>query len=183
MAETFQAPQMLTPEISTGNIATVNDPVDATKVTLGARNPLGAAVWSSDSSGRLRKYRYVKLSGTGTPSTSNCPGVVYWKDNTYQVVTPTMSEAVFNALNSVAGILLNTAATNLNYVFIQVAGYLASCQVPASTAISDALVGGGAAFVLVRVASGTAPTGRVVAISNAAVASNKADVFIVIESL
>ena len=43
---------LATMQISTGNVATVNDPYDTTKENNGAKNPLGSSVWLQDSSWR-----------------------------------------------------------------------------------------------------------------------------------
>lgn len=164
------------------NIATVNDAFDSTKHNNGARNPLGKAIYIEDSSGRIRKYRYVRHNPTA--AVVEVVGPVYWKDNTFQVVTPTRSESVFgDTINGVAGILLNTAITDGNFTFIQVAGFLAAMPVPALTAQSDALVTATGLEALARVAAGTAPTGRVVAFALTAVAAGVSDVFVAIESL
>ena len=49
-------------------------------------------------------------------------GPVYWKDNTYQVVTQKTSEALMG-INGLAGLLVNVNATNGNFVFILVYGH------------------------------------------------------------
>jgi hypothetical protein len=179
-------PFVPTPEIFTGNVATVNDPFDANKPNNGARLALGTAVYQTDSTGRLLKYRYVRYSPTAAVvlAAGNTPGIVYWKDATFGVVTPTMSESLTTTLNSVAGWLLNVNATVGNYVFIQVRGFLAAANVAAATALGDNLVGGGAAMVTVRVASGTAPTSKLVAgIALAAVSGGLANVFVCLEDI
>lgn len=179
-------PFVPTPEVFTGNPATVNDPFDATKINQGARMFLGTAFYQTDSTGRLLKYRYVRYNPTAAVvlAASNVPGIVYWKDNTFGVVTPTMSESTTTTLNSLAGWLLNVNAVAGNYVCIQVRGYLASANVAASTALGDNLVGGGAALVTVRVASGTAPTSKLVAgIALAAVSGGLANVFTCVEDM
>src|ERR1700681_366802 len=127
MSNTF--PFLPTPEIFTGNVATVNDPFDTTKPNNGARMLVGMRIYQMDSSGRLLKYRYVRYNPTAAATltaNTNVPGVVYWKDNTFGVVTPTASEGITTKINQIAGYLLNAGVTAGNYCFIQVAGYLAN---------------------------------------------------------
>lgn len=179
-------PHTLTTEVFTGNPATVNDPFDATKLNNGARVPLGTILMLLDSSGRRLKYRYVRYNPTaavGLVANTNVPGVVYWKDNTFTVVTPTMSEGITTTLQSVAGYLLNAAATAGNFVFIQVGGYLKNAVVAAATAIGDSQVGSGATpLISARVAAATAPTSKIVAgVALAAIAGAQADVLVTAE--
>jgi hypothetical protein len=182
MADSLYA-KKATPQITTGDWTTVNDAYDATKPFNGAQNDLGSAWFVRDSSGRLKKLRYVRLSGTGTIDSTTIPGVVYWKDNTFQVVTPTLSEAVTGKQNMVAGFLLNASATNGNFVFIQVGGFLSQAYAPVSTAVDDSMIGAAGAFTLARVAAGTASTYRPVAIALTAVASTKSDMFVCVEPM
>lgn len=181
MPESYFGNPSNTPEISTGNVATVNDARDTTKPNNGAKNPLGAQYVLSDSSGRLKKVRYVRYNPTA--AVTDIVGPVYWKDNTFTVVTPTRSESVFgDTINGVAGILLNASITDGNFCFIQTAGYLAAMAVPAATAQSDALVSATGAQALARIAAGTAPTGKVVAFAITAVSGGVSDVLIALES-
>lgn len=182
MPISIHRPFLETLEISTGNVATVNDLFDSTKFNNGARSSPGAATYISDSSGRLRKYRYVRHNPTA--AVTEIVGPVYWKDNTFTVVTPTRSESVFgDTINALAGILLNTGVTDGNFVWIQTFGFLAAMPVPASTAASDALVTATGAQQLARVAAATAPTGRVAAWAITAVAGGVSDVLIAVEDL
>jgi len=192
----FQPTQ--TPQITTGDWTTVND---AFKTTLpdanypypnGAQNPLGAAYTMRDSSGRIKKIRYVRLAGTAAYNVNSItvPGIVYWKDNTFGVVTPTMSECVSTKANCEAGFLVNPNATNGNFVFIQVGGYLGASSspgvsppVPASTAVDDSLYGATGAFTMTRDAAGTASKYRPAAFALQAVSGGLADIFVVLESM
>ncbi len=183
MPESIHGDFLQTMEISTGDVATVNDIFDSTKVNNGARNPLGAAIYISDSSGRRRKYRYVRYNPTA--GVTDIVGPVYWKDNTFTVVTPTRSEALGGDTENVAvaGILMNASVTDGRFVFIQTFGFLAAMAAPASTAPSDALVSATGAQALVRVAAGTAPSGKVVAWAITAVSGGLSDVLIAVEDL
>lgn len=164
------------PEISTGDPATVNDAYDTTKYQNGARMQPGAAFYTKDSSGRIQKYRYVRLNSTAPPTA--IVGPVYWKDNTRQVVTAVYSEALH--VNAAAGVLLNASATNGNWVCILVYGYV-NMVVAASTAAGDALIGASGNQLTARVAAGTAPTNKVLAWAQTAISSTKSDVEVVCE--
>lgn len=181
-------------QITTGNVATVNDPfqtagapVAGSSILLsGARNPLGISAYVSDGTitGRRWKVRYVRVNAT-TFNPSPVVGPVYWKDNTFQVVTTLYSEAV--TTNTPAGIMLNANITNGNYGFILVGGFLGaanlgSIPVVASTAIGDALIGATGQQTFGRVAAATAPTNAVIAWAVTAVSGGKADVFVALES-
>jgi hypothetical protein len=192
MAADFEFQPTQTPQITTGDWTTVNDPYLTPPPAEynypypnGAQNPLGASYVVRDSSGRIKRIRYVRLSGTAAYSlnVSTLPGIVYWKDETFQVVTPTMSECVTTKPNLAAGFLVNQKATNGYFVFIETAGFLASCQVPSSTAVDDALYGAAGAFTMARTASGTAPTQRVAAFALTAISGGVSDVFVALESL
>lgn len=181
---TFTPQINATPPGVTPNYANVNDPYVADTVAgfpfpNGAFVPPGLPFFWTDPNGRPIVLKYVRYNPTAnvTLSASNVPGVVYWKDETKTVVTPTFSESVLDVTGCEAGILLNAGVTNGNWTIIQCAGFLASCNVPASTAKGDALIGGDAtALVLARVAAGTAPTAQVVAWSWGAVSGGLADV-------
>lgn len=181
MPESTNAGFLQTVQVTTGNVATVNDAFDTKKPNNGAKNPLGAAFYLSDSSGRIRKYRYVRYNPTAAVTV--VVGPVFWKDNTFTVVSQTRSESVFgDTINSVAGVILNTGITNGNYGFIQVSGFLAAMPVPAATAASDALVSATGIGQLARVAAGSAPTAiDVVAKAITAVAGGVSDVVIMLE--
>lgn len=152
------------PQVTTGSFATVNDPRNTNQPNNGATNPLGILASNQDSSGRWQYYRYVRLNTT-TPTTT-LVGPVYWKDNTKQVVTTTMSDSLTALANSVAGVLLFGAlATAGNFFWIQVGGYLAAMPVVASTVKSDILIGATGDQITARVAAGTASTNRPLAIA------------------
>lgn len=176
-----------TPEIFTGNVLTVNDPFNAAAFNNGARMAPGTRIYQTDSSGRLLKYRYVRYNPTAAvtlTANTNVPGVVYWKDNTFTVVTPTASEGITTKINQIAGYLLNANATAGNFVFIQVAGYLSNAVVAASTAVDDLQIGlATTPLITGRVASGANISARPVAVSLTAISGNQSAVLVCIEDV
>jgi hypothetical protein len=183
MANSIIAQSLQTMEISTGNVATVNDAYVSNVASYngpqaGALNPLGGAMYLTDTSARRLKYRYVRLNCTAPPTF--IVGPVYWKDNTYTVVTALSSEALYG-INSFAGVLLNVNATNGNYVFIQTAGHLGGVVVAASTAAGDAIIPATGTQLFGRTAANTAPTNIVAAWAETAIASLKSDINICVE--
>ena len=174
---------LLTGEVFTGNPKTVNDPFGATNFpgNNGARMALGTAIYTVDSvTGGIQKWRYVRLNSTTPPTL--VVGPVYWKDNTYQVVTAVSSESLMG-INGVAGLLWNTSATNGNFVFIQVLGHAAAVPAPGSTAIGDSIIAASGNQQVARVAANTAPTNTVLALAETAVSGGKSDMRIAIEDL
>ena len=107
-------------------------------------------------------------------------GPVYWKDNTYQVVTQKDTEALM-ALNGIAGIMANTSATNGSFVFILVSGHIAAVPIAASTAAGDSIIGATGTQLTARVAKGTAPTNTVLAMAETAVSGGKSDLRVCVE--
>jgi hypothetical protein len=185
MSNTF--PFLPTPEIFTGNVLTVNDPYNTNNPNNGARMYPGMRFYQQDSSGRLLKYRYVRYNPTAAvtlTANTNVPGVVYWKDNTFGIVTPTASEGVTTKINQIAGYLLNALVTAGNYTVIQVAGYLSNAVVAASTAIDDLQIGlATTPLITGRVASGASITARPCAVSLAAISTNQAPVLVCVEDI
>jgi hypothetical protein len=162
-------PYLIEPEISTGNIATVNDAYSTTKSAAnpygtGAKNMPGAAFYVADSAGRILKCRYVRINPTVAPS-AYIVGPVYWQDAARTTVTILISNSYTADPSSMAGILMNAQATPSvltgNWVVIVTRGYLAAVAVCALTAKGDELFGvasGGTSDQLFdRVATGTAP--------------------------
>jgi hypothetical protein len=159
-------PYLIQPEISTGNVATVNDPYSTTISAAnpygnGAKNAPGAAFYLADSGGRVAKYRYVRLY-PGTPPGAYIVGPVYWKDNTFTIVTTTLSNSLTAEASSFAGILLRAEATPANmtgnWVVILVRGFLAALVVTASPTAGDEVYGtAGDQILNGKVTSGTAP--------------------------
>jgi hypothetical protein len=181
--QSISAQSLQTIEISTGNVATVNDAYvsssfAANGLTNGALNPIGSCAYFTDNSGRRYKYRYVRLNCT-TPPTF-IVGPVFWKDNTFSIVTAVESEALFG-VNSVAGFLLNVNATNGNYVFIQTFGYLAAVAVPAGTAAGDQIIGAAGNQQVAKVSANTAPTNALLAYAETAVSGGTSNLHVCIE--
>jgi hypothetical protein len=185
-------PFQQTPELFTGNPATVNDLYSTTPsasglLANGARMAPGTRFYQTDSAGRLLKFRYVRYNPTAAVVLTlgtNVPGVVYWKDNTFTIVTPTASEGISTKINQIAGYLLNANATAGNFVCIQVAGYLANAVVSAGSAIDDLQVGNATTpLITSRTASGNYIPARPVAVTLAAISGNQAPVLVCIEDI
>lgn len=185
------------PVISTGNTKTSIDTYDTTKQNNGAQNSPGAiyqlplntaGVGTGLNGAGLNKFvKYVRYNPTVSQTILTGPAPVYWKDETFTVVTPLQSEAFYAGANSIAGWLeYNTvtlssataAQINGNWCFICVGGFLAGCIAAASTAVGDAMIGGTAAFTPVRVAAGTAPTARPIGFALTAIASLVSDMYV-----
>jgi len=170
-----------------GNPALINDAYSSllTVPNNGARMPVGVAFYYPDTNGRRLKYRYVRYNPTATVAltqNTNVPGIVFWTDNNFQTVSPTMSESVTAGANSVAGWLLNVNATPGNYVCIQVAGYLANAVVAASTAKDDNLIGlGSTPLICGRVASGGTLTTKVIGVALTAIATGQSQILVTVE--
>lgn len=188
--------EVFTPQISTGNVLTTVDLRDTTKPNNGATNPLGAkfrsnVVSAANPNGFPVAYRYVRYNSATNAAVVAFPGVVFWTDATRTTVTSTLSEAYTGTINMIAGYLLPNSASittltaailNGNFVWMQVAGFLAGAASVGSTAVGDALIGANT-WLPGRTAAGTAPLNRVLAWAGTAIASSKSDVDIVIESL
>lgn len=186
-------------QISTGNVATVNDPfISGLPIGQGqfgspngARNPVGEAAYISDGTigsgtGRRWKVRYVRMNAT-TINPSPVVGPVYWKDNTFQVVTTLASEAPAT-LNGCAGILLNPNVTNGNYCFILVLGFIGAANI-GSMVVGGAAGAGGLIVpaagqqLTTTVAAGTyTTTYAAIGYLMTAIGGGTADVFINIET-
>jgi hypothetical protein len=173
-------PFVSAPEIFTGNVATVNDPFNTALFNNGARMLLGTRFYQTDSSGRRTKYVYVRLNSTTPPTL--IVGPVFWKDNTFTVVTAVSTEGLYG-INAVAGLLLNANATNGNYVMIQLSGHAAAVPAPASTAAGDTIIGASGNQQLARVAANTAPTNNVFAFAETAVSGGKSDMYLALEDV
>src|SRR5271157_5243073 len=136
------------------------DKYDSAQPLNGAQNPLGIRTQFIDSKGREIYYKYVRLNATVFPTLA--VGPVYWKDNTFQVVTPVFTEG-FNSANMVAGVLLNIGLTNGNFTWIVTCGFCgagsdtgwgAAIMSPGGAGIGDAVIGAtGASQAVALVAS------------------------------
>jgi len=181
------SPLVPTYEMYTGNPFTVNDVYSATPPFTGYPYPNGArlqpgrAVYytyqaSSVSQPYWMKLRYVRYNPTAavTFTTGQLPPV-YWKDNTFTVVTPTETEGLLG-LNGIAGALLNVTTTSANltgnWTFICVAGYCANLISAASMAAGDQAIGNATALTVTRVASGVAPVQKIYYMALTAIASS-----------
>lgn len=175
-------------QITTGNVLTVNDSFNAALYNNNAKNPLGQVAYISDGtvSGRRWRVRYVRMNAT-TFNPTPVVGPVYWKDNTFQVVTTLASEAPMG-VNGVAGILLNPNVTNGNFCFVLTSGFLgaanlgASIPVPVSTAAGDLLIGATGQQTLAREAAGSTRTNVEVGIAQTAVSGGLGDIFVNMEN-
>lgn len=164
-------------EVSTGDVATVNDAFDSAKLDNGAKNPLGTSHYEVDSSDRPLKYRYVQWDPTAA-DTPVAGGPVYWKDDTMTIVTGHSSESVAG-LNGIAGILLNAGVTDTNFCFIQVGGFHTAVVAPASIVAGDHGIGATGEQLVTRVADGaTAPVQDPFVTYTGAVAAGVADGFV-----
>ena len=171
-----------TAEIFTGNPATVNDAYDTTKANNGARIAPGTAVYIIDaaatSTGGVQKWRYVRVNTT--VAATFVVGPVYWKDNTYTVVTQKDTEALMG-LNGCAGLMVNVNLTNGNFTFILVNGHYSAVPAPGSTAVGDCIIPATGTQLTARVAQGTAPTNTVLALAETAVSGGKSDMRVCVE--
>src|SRR6185312_3664488 len=181
---------------ATGNYLTVNDTYNATPAAGGAYpdvtrtgQPLvqpGSRIRIFSSvSGVPVVLAYVRYNPTAhvALTTSNCPGLCYWKSTDGYTVTGTYSENAFaGVLGAEAGIFLNPGVTDGNWTWIQTGGLIANVNCPASTAVGDGLKGGsGTAFVLTRVAASslaTAWVSGIIAMAYTALSSSQATVMV-----
>lgn len=188
------------------NTITQQPPINTPSNPNGAMNPAGSAylLTKGASEGQAILYagkgwgaplivRYVRYNSTANPNLIATPGPVYWTDETYTTVSGVFTEgnpAATGNINSLAGFLLPNytalgltaaaaaTALNGNWCFIATKGFLSGVNVPAATAVGDAIIGAAGNFTLGRVASGTAPTTKYVAIAQTAVAAGVADILI-----
>jgi len=165
------APFIPTYELFTGNPFTVDDAYSATPpfsgypYPNGARMQPGRAIYYTYQVGAnlyWQKYRYVRYNPTAAVSlTANQIPPVYWKDNTFTVVTPTASEGLLG-LNGIAGALVNTSLTAGDWCLILVAGYCPNLISAASVVAGDMLFGNATALTVTRLAQSATPgTGQV----------------------
>jgi hypothetical protein len=99
-----------------------------------------------------QKFRYVRYNPTAAVTlVANQIPPVYWKDNTFTVVTPTSSEGLLG-LNGIAGALVNTSLVAGDWGLIQVAGYQTNLISAASMAAGDIAYGNATALTVTRIA-------------------------------
>jgi hypothetical protein len=159
------APFVPTYELFTGNPLTIDDAYQATPpfsgypFPNGARMQPGRAIYYTVLIGAnyyWQKFRYVRYNPTATVVlvTGQVPPV-YWKDNTFTVVTPTESEGLLG-INGIAGALPNTALVAGDWTLIQVAGYAPNLISASAMAAGDLAYGNATALTVTRVAQGAA---------------------------
>lgn len=185
----------------TGSIFTVNDlyqanpPFSGYPYPNGARNQPGVARYNTfvptgSTTPYWVKLRYVRYNPTALVTfTANQLPPVYWKDNTFTVVTPTASEGTMG-VNGIAGVLLNTTTTSANltgnWTLIAVGGYMTNLISAASVAAGDLVFGNASALTVTRLAqSVTAGTGiatRLLYQAATAIASSVSNGIILLES-
>jgi len=192
-------PAVLTAQISTGNPLTTVDLFDATKINNNAQNDLGiayyhkAGVTAANPYGYWQKLRYVRYNSATNPAVLARPAVVYWTDEFKTTVSGTQADGFTGTSDDAAGILLpnstsistlTAALLNGNFVWICVGGFVPGVNAPASTAVGDWLYGTSGNWTLFRIAYhvGTVTPDKYVAHARSAVASNAADMDIVLES-
>lgn len=163
------------PVVNSGSVLTAIDTYNTAMLNNGAANvlggtymePLNPASLSQNGIGLNRFVKYVRYNPTTTQALLGGPALVYWKDETFTTVTPTLSEAFTTLSNAVAGWLLPntgttpglTAATlNGNFCFIRVGGFLAGASVISTTVAGDALIGATGSFTTARIANHAALT-------------------------
>ena len=168
--------------------ATYEDSYDTLKPMNGARNPLGTRFCYQDSSYRNIIVAYVRLNCT-TPPASFIVGPVYWKDNTFTIVTATPGDITGFSRNLVAGILLNTTITNGSFTWIVVSGYVGASSdtgwgvalpCPNSTLIGDGVISGTGNQSVALAPAGT-PTYKQIYYALTNNSTNKADGLITCE--
>ncbi len=155
--------------------------------------PLNPSNTTTKGIGANNYYKYVRYNPTATQNFLTGPQLVYWKDNTFTIVTGLASEAL--SLDLPAGwMLFNTTTTPLatgqtaaqqaalvngNFVWIQVGGYLPGAYVTTGTAAGGAIIPSGTTFGATGyIAPSTAITDPVVGRVIAAAASNLCDLYV-----
>lgn len=197
----FFGGQNYTGQVTTGNVRTTYDLYNASVPFNNQKCPLGSLIYDvigADSisgkltpAGAMTVYKYVLYKSTTNPALLASPGVVYYTDETGTIVSGAMADGVFNGANAVAGYMMpNTTdiagltAAILNngglgsYVWIAVGGFVGGATAVAATAVGDALIGSATAFTPGRTAAGTAPTNRVLAFAQTAIAGGVSDVMV-----
>lgn len=197
------------PVVSTGNVYTTIDtyyaspsasgqtiPPSQTALPNGAYNYPGQAyllpistfgLQGQNGQGAPPVVRYVRYNSTANPAVVAAPAPVYWKDETFTVVTGVFSEGLTGTANSLAGWLLpNTTAIsgltaailNGNWCFIAVSGFVPGATSVATTAAGDTLIGAAGNFTVGRIAAAAAITSQSFASALTAVAAGVSDILI-----
>lgn len=187
------------------------DPYDATKINNGALNPPGS-IWTIPAPSQSGPFvgqtltgadtnivagygcyltvKYVRYNSTANPAVATGPAVVYWKDETFSVVTGVFSEATTTGSSAVAGILLpnksttagiglgtafNATVLNGNWVFIATLGFVPSVYLAAG-AIGNSITGASGNWVVAITSTVLRPLGYIWG----AVSSNLGDVLVTV---
>jgi hypothetical protein len=138
------------------------------------------------------RIKYVQYLSTAASSFIAAPGVVYWTDTSFTIVTGLASEALNGSINAVAGyIALNTtnypgsltgaqllAAVKGNFCWIVTGGYLPAAESVGSVVAGDYLIGSASAFIPARMAANSAPTNTVLGMAATAVSNSLSDVVV-----
>ena len=203
---------VFTPRISTGNVRTTFDPFTPSPGAStpgptpnpfnGLACPLGSIfvdVGGPDSvsgsttllpTGTAVVYKYVLYKSTTNPALVAAPGVVYYTDNTYTIVSGAIADGVTGKAPDAAGVMMiNTGdlttitAAILNNngngsgVWICINGFVKQANI-AAAATGDYLYGSGN-FATTNVADGAAaPVHIPFATAITAAAGNKADILV-----
>lgn len=182
-------------KITTGNVRTT---IDSSTVPLNAplKQPLGTiysppiaqGITTANGQGAPPVYRYVQYNSTANPAVVAFPAPVYYKDETFTIVTAVFSEGFTGTANAIAGYLmpnstdysgLTAAILNTNYVWIQIAGWLGGAAVPTTTpGVASAIIGSAGNWTSTGVAVGTAPGSRVAGTQLAAAVAGACDVLV-----
>lgn len=172
-------------------------------LTNGALNTPGAIYMAQptpfavapNGEGSPRFVKYVRYNPTASQTIQAGPSVVYWKDETFTVVTGLASEAFGGAtlsLNMIAGWLLpNTTALpglstasvlNGNWCFIHVGGFLAGAYMAAAATVGQKITvsASATAFTPTLTAVGTPAALSQVAgyVLTASTAANLSDIYV-----
>lgn len=196
------------PVVSTGNVftaidtytatSTVNQTIPPSQTALpnGAYNYPGQAyllpistfgLQNQNGQGAPLVVRYVRYNSTANPALLAVPAPVYWKDETFTVVTGVFSEGQTAGAASLAGWLLpNTASVsgltaailNGNWCFIAVSGFLAGAASVAGAASGATIIGASGNFTAASVAQGSAITAAPFARQLTALTGTNADLLL-----
>jgi hypothetical protein len=170
--------------------STVPAPGSQPKNVLGTlySPPIAPGISTQNGQGAPPVYKYVQYNSTANPAVVAAPAPVYWKDETFTIVTAVFSESLTASAASIAGYLgpnstsisgFTAALLNTNYVWIQVAGFLAGAYAPTTGgAVGSTIQGVTGNWTSTAIAAGTAPANRVLGIQLTAIASSACDVLV-----
>jgi hypothetical protein len=195
---------MYTPYVrfgTTGNYLTQIDSALNANGAVNYANPLGTlyaapintgALTTAAGAGAPPVLKYVQYLSTANPAPVAAPAPVYWKDETFTVVTGVYSEGFTGTANSIAGYLLvnTTSVSSLTAtvltnsgngvgVWIQIGGWLSGAYAPTagSAGVGNTIIGSAGNWTSTAVAAGTAGS-RILGMQLTAVASSACDVLV-----